>query len=65
MEGICGNMDGNKDNDWRECFTGVTHPKNTAASISAIAASCKDGDHDGQKYKGGTKLDSMANALGK
>ena len=57
MEGMCGNMDGDASNDWRECFTGTEYDTHDAAAMMAIASSCEHGELDGEGYIGGTKLD--------
>ena len=59
MDGLCGNMDGDRHNDWRKCLTGEAVEENKVSSLEEIAESCKDGDNDGQSYIGGTKLLSL------
>jgi hypothetical protein len=64
VDGICGNMDGDIANDWRTCDDKIAVAVNDAASLDAIAASCKDFTHDAQGYRGGTKLNSTSYAAG-
>ena len=63
VNGICGNMDGDVDNDWRTCL--VNNQKyqkivNSANSLAKISKTCNDGTHKAQHYVGARKLDSTA-----
>ena len=63
VNGICGNMDGDIDNDWRTCLvSGTKYQKtpNTVKSLKKISQRCNDGTHKAQNYRGGTKLDGIA-----